>query len=104
MEADTTCMGHVVIMRMRGRLATSGGCCTRCMLYLVHAVLSLNSWSWHGEMGRYDFTSYSVMIVELWTRECEMAEGGENDVEDMSTYEESVRPLRRLSWEDLVRV
>jgi len=52
--------------------AVLGVCCTRCMLYLVYAVLgvcctwcmldsvnaalSVNSWSWHGEIERDDLT------------------------------------------------
>jgi len=36
-----------------------GVCGTRCMLYSVYAALSVNSWSWHGEIERDDLTSCS---------------------------------------------
>jgi len=35
-----------------------------CMLCSVHAVLSVNSWSWNVEIERDDFTLWSVMMVE----------------------------------------
>jgi len=44
------------------------------------------------------------MIVELWTRNSEIADEGENDMEDTSRYEKSRMPLAWLSWEDLVWV
>jgi len=56
------------------RLAGSGRqliwewCSTRCMQYLVYAVLGVNSWSLHGEIERDNLTSYSSVIVELRTR------------------------------------
>jgi len=34
-------------------------CCTRWMLYLVYAALSVNSWLWHGDIERDDLTSCS---------------------------------------------
>ena len=40
-EAETTFRGQLVIMRMKGRQTTLGGCCTRCMLYAVYAVLGV---------------------------------------------------------------
>jgi len=69
--------------------AVLGVCCTRSMLYsvyastwcmlvlgvclyLVYAVLSVNSWSWHGEIERDDLTLCSAMMVELWMRKREM--------------------------------
>jgi len=42
-------------------------CCTWCMLYLVYAVLGVNSSSWHGQIERDDLTLSCAMIVELWT-------------------------------------
>jgi hypothetical protein len=42
------------------------------MLYLVYAVLSVKSGSWHGEIERDDITLCSAMMVELWTRNREM--------------------------------
>jgi len=59
------------------------------MLYLVYAVLSVNSWSWHEEIEREDLTLCSAMIVELWTRKGEMGDVDENDVEATSGYEKS---------------
>jgi len=38
------------------------------MLYLVYAVLGVDSWSCHQEIERDDLTLCSVMMVELWTR------------------------------------
>jgi len=52
--------------------AVPGVCCTRCMLYSVYAGLGVNSWSWHGEIERDDWTLCSAMMVELWTRKREM--------------------------------
>jgi len=42
----------------------NGGWCTQCMLNSVHAVLSVNSWSSHGEIVKDDLILCSVMIVE----------------------------------------
>ena len=42
-------------------------CSTQCMLYLVYAVLSVNSWSWHGEIERDDLTLCFQLMVELTT-------------------------------------
>jgi len=41
---------------------------TRHILYLVYAVLCVNSWSWHGEIERADKTLYTAMTPELWMR------------------------------------
>jgi hypothetical protein len=38
-EAEATLRGQFVIMRIKGRLLILGGYSTRCMLYLLHAVL-----------------------------------------------------------------
>jgi hypothetical protein len=38
------------------------------MLYLVYAVLGVNSGSWHGEIERNDFTSCSLVLAEFITR------------------------------------
>jgi len=48
--------------------AALGVCYTWCMMYSVYAVLSVNSWSWHGEIETDDLTLCSAMMVELWTR------------------------------------
>jgi len=88
-EAEATFRGQLVIMRMKGRQTILGGCCTRCMLYSVCAVQGVNSRSWHGEIERDDITLCSVMMVEFWTRNREMGDENENDVEDMSGYEKS---------------
>jgi len=48
--------------------AVIGVNCTWCKLYLVYAVLSVYSWSWHGEIERDDFASYSLVMAELNTR------------------------------------
>jgi hypothetical protein len=37
---------------------------------------------------RDDFALCSVMIIELWTRNREMGEKGENNVENTNEYEE----------------
>jgi len=42
-----------------GRQSIVGWCSTRCMQYSVYNVLSVNSWSWHGEIERDDLTSCS---------------------------------------------
>jgi len=73
------------------------------MLYSVYAVLSVNSWSWHGEIERDDLTLCSAMIVELWTRKREMGDEDEHDV-IMSGYEKCGVWLAWLGWEDLVSV
>jgi len=36
-----TLTGQLVIVRMKGRQTILGGCCARCMLYSVYAVLSV---------------------------------------------------------------
>jgi len=59
------------------------------MLYLVNAVLGVNSLSWNGEIERDNLTLCSAMMVEWWMRKREMGDEDENDVEDMSGYEES---------------
>ena len=41
-EAEGTFSGQLVIMRMKGRQTILGGCCTRCILYSVYAVLGVN--------------------------------------------------------------
>jgi len=40
-EAEATFRGQLVMVRMKGRQTILGGCCTRCMLYLVYAVLGV---------------------------------------------------------------
>jgi len=40
-ESQATFSGQLLIMRMKGRQTILGGCCTRCMLHLVNAVLSV---------------------------------------------------------------
>jgi len=66
-EAEASFRGQLVIMRMKGR-QTIFECCTQCMLYSVYAVLSVNSWSCHGEKERDDLTLCSAMMVEMWMR------------------------------------
>jgi len=44
------------------------------MQYSVYAILGANSWSWHGEIERDDFTLCSQVMVELRTRKREMKE------------------------------
>jgi hypothetical protein len=55
----------------------------------LYAVLGVNSPSWHGGIERNDFTMYSGMMVELWTRKREMGDEDENHVEDISRYDKS---------------
>ena len=74
------------------------------MLYLAYVVLTVNSWSWDRELERDDLTLGSAMIVELWTRESEMGDEYENDVEDTRGYEKSGVRLAWLGWQDLVSV
>jgi len=74
------------------------------LMYSVYAVLSVNSWSWHGEIERDDLTLCSAMMVELWTSKRVVGDEDENDVEDMSGYEKSGVGLACLGWEDLVSV
>jgi len=59
------------------------------MLYLLYAVLGVNSWSWNAQIERDDLTSCSAMILELWMRMREMGDEDENDVEDTSAYTRS---------------
>ena len=59
------------------------------MLYLVNAVLGVNSLSWNGEIERDNLTLCSAMMVEWWTRKKEMWDEDGNNVEDTSRYEES---------------
>jgi len=66
-------------------------CCTRCMLCSVYAVLGGNSWSWHGEIERDDWSSCSWVMVELRTREKEIGWDGANHQETLG--------LKRLSCE-----
>jgi len=40
-------------------------CCTQCMLYLVYAVLGVNSGSLHRGTDRNDLTSCSLVMVEI---------------------------------------
>ena len=40
-EPEGTFRGQLEIVRMKGRQTISGECCTRCMLYLVYAVLGV---------------------------------------------------------------
>jgi len=80
--------------------AVFGVCFTPCMLYSVYPILGANSWSWHGEIQRDDLTLYHAMMVELWTREREMGDEDEYDVED---YEliwaiRGTTCLIRLGW------
>jgi len=74
------------------------------LLYSVYTVLGVNSWSWQGEIERDNISLCSAMMVELWTRKREMGDEDENEVEDMSGYEESGVPLTWLGWEDHVSV
>jgi len=104
LEAEATFKRQLIIMRMEGRPTILGGCCTRCGLYSVYAVLGVNSWSCHGEIERDHLTLCSAMMVELWTRKREMGEEDENDMEDMSGYEKSEVRLAWLGWEYLVLV
>jgi hypothetical protein len=45
-----------------------GVCCIWCMLYLVYAANSVNTWLWQAEIDMDDLTSCSAIMVELWTR------------------------------------
>ena len=74
------------------------------MLYSVYAVLGVNSWSFHGEIGRDELPLCSAMMVDLWTRKREMGDEDENDMEDTSAYGKSRVRLAWLGWEDLVSV
>jgi len=38
-EAEASFKAQLVIMRMEGRQTNLGGCCIRCLLYSVYAVL-----------------------------------------------------------------
>jgi len=80
-EAEAKFTRHLVNMRISGRQTILRGCCTRCMLYSVNAILGANSSSWHGEIWRDDLSLCSAMIVELWTIEREMGDEDENDKE-----------------------
>jgi len=102
-------------MRMKGRETIFGGSCTRWMLYSVYvelgvflysvyAVLSVNSWSWHGEIERDDLTLCSAMMVQLWTRQREMGDEDGNDLENTSGHEKSGVRLGWLGLEDLPSV
>jgi len=62
--AEATFRGQLVIVGIKGRQTIQGGCNTRWMLYSVYAVLSVNSWTWHGEIERDDLTLSSAMMVE----------------------------------------
>jgi len=53
-------------------------CCTRCMLYIVYAVLGVNSESWQGEIDRDVLSSCSYVMVKLRTRMIEMWRYGGN--------------------------
>jgi hypothetical protein len=55
----------------------------------VYAVLGVISSSIHGEKERDNLTRCSVLMLELWTRQREMGEDDEKDVEDTSGYEKS---------------
>jgi len=114
-DAEATFRGQVLIMRMKGRLTILGVCCTRCMLrlgvcwtrcmlYSVYAVLSVNSWSCHGEIERNNSTLCSGMMEELWMGKRQMRDEDENNVEDTSGYEKSGVRIAWLGWEDLVWV
>ena len=37
------------------------------ILYSLYVVVSLISWSWHGEIEKDDLTRCSAMMVQLWT-------------------------------------
>jgi len=56
LEAEATFRGELGMVRMKGWQTIFGVCHTRCMLYLVYAALSVNSWWWHGEIQRDDLT------------------------------------------------
>jgi len=53
------------------------------MLYLVYAVLSVNSWLWHGEIDSDYLTSCSEVMVELRTTRREMRWDGANHHEKL---------------------
>jgi len=62
------------------------------MLYLVYAVLGVNSYSWHGEIESNNMTLCCGVMIEWWIRKRDGDED-ENDMEDMSGYEKSGVPL-----------
>jgi hypothetical protein len=57
------------------------------MLCSVYAVFGVNSWSWHGVIEMDALPLCSAMMVQLWTRQREMGDENETNVEDMSRYE-----------------
>jgi len=61
------------------------------MLYLVYAVLCVNSKLWHGEIERDDLTSSSYVMVELSTRKREIRGDGGNHHEKLGLREFPVR-------------
>jgi len=44
------------------------------------------------------------MMIELWTRNREIGDEDENNMEDTSGYAKSGVRLARLGWEDLISV
>jgi len=103
-EAEATFRGQLVIMRMKGQQTILGGCCTRCMLHMVYAILGANTWSWHGQIESNDLTLCSAMIVELWTRKRGMGDEDENDMEDYERIWEirGMTCLIGLGWSLLI--
>jgi len=49
-------MSSYIIERMKGWQTILGVCCTRCMLHSAYSALGVDSWWWHGEIERDDFT------------------------------------------------
>jgi len=82
--------------------AVSGVYGTQCIVYLVYAVLTVNSWSWYIAIEKDDLTSGSAVMVEFWTRKREMGDEYEHDVEDTSGYRKSGVRLAWMGWEGLV--
>jgi len=81
--------------------ALIGVCSNQCLFYSEHTVLSVNSWSWHGEIERDDLALGSAMMVELWTRKREMGHDDEYNLENKSSHQKSWVKLVRSHWENL---
>jgi hypothetical protein len=54
-----------------------------------------------GEIDSKNLTLFSVIIVELWTRQRVMGNEDENEVEATSREEKSRVQLRYFGWDDL---
>jgi hypothetical protein len=66
-QAEATSMRQLVIMRMKERQTIFGWYCTRCVLYLVYAVLSVIHgrcilYSWYAVLG-VCCTRYMLYLV-----------------------------------------